>query len=195
MSPFITVVSGLPRSGTSLMMQMLAAGGFPLLTDNVRQPDEDNPRGYLEFEPVKRTAADASWVEQAPGKAVKVVYALLRDLPVRYEYRVILMHRALPETIASQRAMLERSGRKGADVAPEKLLAIFARELRDTEDWLARHPNFRTLHVSFVDCLEHPADVAREVSGFLAPAPVDAGGMSLAVDRDLYRQRRTGTPG
>src|SRR5438046_6429896 len=111
MKSYITVVSGLPRSGTSLMMQMLRAGGMPVRTDGFRKADEDNPRGYLEYEPVKRTREDSSWVSDAVGKAVKVVYLLLRDLPDGFDYRVILMRRSLREVLASQSAMLMRSGR------------------------------------------------------------------------------------
>src|SRR5262245_41311102 len=107
---YVTVVSGLPRSGTSLMMQMLAAGGMAVLTDELRGPDPDNPRGYYEFEPVKRTRHDPSWLVGAPGKAVKLVHLLLYDLPAEYSYRVIFMKRRLSEVLASQRAMLDRQG-------------------------------------------------------------------------------------
>src|SRR3569833_79554 len=113
---FITVVSGLPRSGTSMMMQMLAAGGMPMLTDGVRGPDPDNPRGYFAFGPVKRTPQDARWLAGAPGKAVKVVHSLLPALPGGYEYRVLFMLRDMHEVLASQDTMLRRLGRCGADL-------------------------------------------------------------------------------
>ena len=103
-----------------MMMQMLAAGGLPLLTDGVRPPDCDNPRGYFEFEPVKRTREDPSWVPTAVGKAVKMVTMLLRDLPGEFDYRVILMYRDPEEVLASQKAMLGRSGRKAAATPPSK---------------------------------------------------------------------------
>lgn len=108
---FVTIASGLPRSGTSLVMQMLRAGGMTLLTDRVRPPDEDNPRGYYEFEPVKQTASDPAWLKAAQGKAVKMVFRLLVDLPPDYAYRVVLMTRKLEEVLASQRVMLARSGK------------------------------------------------------------------------------------
>jgi hypothetical protein len=116
---FITVVSGLPRSGTSLMMQMLAAGGIPPLTDHRRAPDESNPRGYFEFEPVKRLRTDRLWIGQAQGHAIKVIQLLLRELPTdgQFDYRVILMHRSMAEVLASQRAMLERQNKVTADGA------------------------------------------------------------------------------
>ena len=104
----IIIVSGLPRSGTSMMMRMLEAGGIPPLIDNLRRPNEDNPGGYYEFEPVKRTKQDPSWLTTAGGKVVKMVYRLLYDLPTGYEYRVIMMRRTLEEVLASQEAMLKR---------------------------------------------------------------------------------------
>src|SRR5688572_8703668 len=116
----ITVVSGLPRSGTSLMMQMLQAGGMPVLTDGERSADESNPRGYLELEAVKRTRSDAGWIAEAVGKAVKVIHLQLRDLPSSHQYRVIFMRRDLNEVVASQQSMLDRIGRKGAGLPPEK---------------------------------------------------------------------------
>jgi hypothetical protein len=120
---FITIVSGLPRSGTSMMMQMLAAGGMPALADNLRQADEDNPRGYYEFERVKEVATDSSWLDEAEGKAVKMVYRLLYDLPADRSYRVIFMIRSLDEVIASQQVMLERSG-TASDALDDAQLAL-----------------------------------------------------------------------
>ncbi len=184
----ITIVSGLPRSGTSLMMQMLAAGGLPALTDEIRAADEDNPRGYLEFEPVKKTRQDPSWLERAPGKAVKMVYLLLRDLPATHRYRVIMMNRALPEVIASQQAMLVRSGKTGANLPPEKMASIFAGQLAQTSRWLAAQPNFETLAVNHRECIEHPAAAATAVNTFLG-GHLDPSARAAAVDPALYRQR------
>ena len=105
---FLTVVSGLPRSGTSMMMRMLEQGGLPVLIDGVRTADDDNPNGYYEFEAVKQTREDASWLEGSEGKAVKMVYRLLYDLPPDRAYRVLFMTRNLDEVLASQRVMLTR---------------------------------------------------------------------------------------
>src|SRR5450432_3057856 len=110
----ITVVSGLPRSGTSLMMQMLAAGGMPLLTDQIRAPDQDNPRGYFEFERVKQIKRDQAWLGSAVGKAVKIIHLLLYDLPPNRNYRVIFMRRNIEEVLISQRKMLQRTARQPA---------------------------------------------------------------------------------
>jgi len=109
----ITVVSGLPRSGTSMMMQMLGAGGLAVLTDGKRGADADNPRGYYEYEAVKSLGQDASWLASAGGKAVKIVSALLIHLPDGFDYRVIFMRRPIAEVLASQRAMLDRLGHAG----------------------------------------------------------------------------------
>src|SRR5665213_1543473 len=124
---FITIVSGLPRSGTSLMMQMLAAGGIPPLTDQQRMPDENNPRGYLEYEAVKQLRNDRSWLANARGKAVKIIHLLLSELPNdgSLTFRVFLMQRAIDEVLASQRKMLARDGKAGAALADETLARIY----------------------------------------------------------------------
>src|SRR5512135_2888827 len=124
---WVTIVSGLPRSGTSLMMQMLQAGGLSLLTDQRRTADKHNPRGYFEYEAVKQTGADVSWLEKAGGRAVKVIHLLLRHLPADRQYRVIFMLRDLREVVASQRAMLKDSGRTGALIPDDKLAGVFER--------------------------------------------------------------------
>jgi hypothetical protein len=112
-SPII-VVSGLPRSGTSVMMQMLDNGGIPVVTDNIRTADTDNPRGYYEYEQVKKIREDAAWVPATRGKAFKMVSQLLYDLPAQEQYHVIFMERDLDEMLASQEKMLQRLGRKAA---------------------------------------------------------------------------------
>ena len=118
---WITVVSGLPRSGTSMMMRMLSAGGMPILADDTRPADEDNPFGYYELEAAKGLRNDRRWLQDAVGKAVKVVHLLLPELPKDHAYRVVMMRRDLGEVLASQRAMLQHHGRRGAELAPEKL--------------------------------------------------------------------------
>jgi hypothetical protein len=188
MNEFITVVSGLPRSGTSLTMQMLAAGGMPVLTDAVRKPDQDNPRGYFEFEPVKRTRRDSTWLAGARGKAVKLIYPLLRDLPLDFEYRVILMRRDLNEVVASQRAMLRRSGGKGADVTDLRMAAIFAGELREIRQWLSGQANFTVVEIDHRDCMEAPALTASLVNLFVGGGLNEAA-MASVFDNSLYRQR------
>jgi len=108
----ITVVSGIPRSGTSLMMQMMSAGGMPVLTDGQRSADDNNPRGYFELESVKSLARNQDVLTQADGKVVKVISSLLPSLPKDFEYRVVFMCRPLEEVVSSQNRMLERLGKE-----------------------------------------------------------------------------------
>ena len=186
---FVTIVSGLPRSGTSLMMQMLGGGGMPLLTDGVRLADEDNPRGYFEFEPVKRTKTDSAWLADARGKAVKMVYLLLRDLPPAHSYRVILMRRDLQEVVASQGAMLQRTGKAGAGLSEAQMAGIFAREMTAIAQWLRSQPNFTVLEVEHSACLRSPREVANALNAFVGGG-LDESAMAAAVDPALYRRSR-----
>jgi nucleotide-binding universal stress UspA family protein len=174
-----------------MMMQMLAAGGMPVLTDSARPPDADNPRGYFEFEPAKRTARDAAWLAGAAGKAVKLVHVLLPDLPRGYEYRVLFMQREMDEVLASQRAMLQRLGRRGADLSPERLAAAFSEQLRRVQEWLARQPHVSVLTLDYREVIEHPLGVSRRINEFLGGA-LDPAKMAAAVDPLLYRQREKG---
>ncbi|HXJ42758.1 MAG TPA: hypothetical protein VNH18_25985 [Bryobacteraceae bacterium] len=188
MPSFVTIVSGLPRSGTSLMMQMLEAGGIPALVDGIREPDQNNPRGYYEFEPVKRTRYDAQWLERARGKAVKVIYALLRDLPPGYDYRVVLMHREPEEVLSSQSLMLRGMGTTGSMMPPDRLAAAFAADLSSVLEELGRRAEFRILNVEHRECLCNPAAVAAQLSAFLG-VDLDAGRMAAVPDETLYRRR------
>jgi hypothetical protein len=187
---FVTVVSGLPRSGTSMMMQMLVAGGMPALCDAGRAADEDNPRGYHELEAVKHTRRDLSWLLQAPGKAVKVVHLLLYDLPADRAYRVVLMRRDLREVVASQRVMLRRRGQPGAALSDEQLAATFAAQMRQVEGWLARQTHFRFLPAPYAEVVARPAEWAVRVNGFLGGG-LDTMAMAAAVEGSLYRQVAT----
>ena len=186
---FVTVVSGLPRAGTSLAMQMLRAGGMPLLADDARPADADNPAGYLEYAPVRSTARDASWVSQAPGRAVKVIYAVLRHLPEGFEYRVLWMQRNLEEVIASQQAMLaRRATAPEGGLSRERLAAVFAAQMAETEAWLAQRPSFRVLALGYAAVLSEPRRAAGEIAGFLG-GDLDVAAMAGAVDPALRRQR------
>jgi hypothetical protein len=186
---WVTIVSGLPRSGTSLMMQMLQAGGMELLTDKLRAADQHNPRGYFEYEAVKRSGADVSWLGQAGGRAVKVIHLLLRHLPADRQYRVIFMQRDVQEVIASQRAMLKASGRSGAQIPDDKLAAVFEQQLSEVRRWLAERPHFQVLYVNYRDVLSDPSAAAQTLARFLG-GTLDASAMAGVVDRTLYRQRR-----
>ena len=190
MRDYVTVVSGAPRSGTSLMMRMLEAGGIPALTDGQRPPDTHNPHGYFEYSPVKRLAlADgASWIEAARGQAVKVIYRLLTHLPSRMSYRIVFMERDLEEVFASQRDMLRAQGDAAASQEAAHLIPAFAAELRAARDWLARQPNMSVLAVPYAEVVRDPLAWSREVSRFLG-AGLDEAAMAAAVDPALYRHR------
>ena len=185
----VIVVSGLPRSGTSLMMNMLRAGGVPIVTDEQRTADDDNPRGYFELERVKQLGkGDVSWVREAHGRAVKVISALLEHLPPTSSYRVLFMQRRLPEVLASQRKMLERRGEPTDTISDEKMAALFEKHLEKIEAWLAEQPNFSVLYVPYHDLAERPASQLDRIIGFLG-RELDRDAMLAAVDPALYRNR------
>lgn len=186
---YVTIVSGIPRSGTSLMMRMLDAGGIPALTDGTRRPDDHNPHGYFEYEPVKRLPVDSSWMETARGRSLKVIYRLLRFLPAGIPYRVVLMERDLHEVFDSQRDMLKARGDSAADQAGDRLIAALAAEREETKRWLLQQPNIILLEVRYKDVIAAPADQAHELSRFLG-GRLDESAMATAVDPSLYRHRR-----
>ena len=181
----LTVVSGLPRSGTSMMMQMLVAGGLTPYTDDVRQADESNPRGYYEHARVKALAHDRAWLPEADGRVVKIVAPLLRHLPVGPSYRVIFMERDLSEVLRSQEAMLARSGRPSARA--EGLAATYARYRADAEAWAAQ-PGIEWLTVAHTDALNDPEATAARINAFLGHT-LDEAAMQAVVDPSLHRQR------
>jgi hypothetical protein len=183
----IIIVSGLPRSGTSLMMQMLAGGGVEILTDAIRTADDDNPRGYLEFEPVKKIKHDGSWLLGARGKGVKMVSQLLYDLPPGERYRIIFMRRDLDEVLASQEKMLARLGRPAAP--RERMRGAFETHLQQLDGWLAKQSHMTLLPVSYKTLVEAPEAQARRICDFLE-RPLDIQAMASAVDPNLYRNRR-----
>ena len=171
-----------------MMMQMLQAGGMPLVVDDARRADEDNPRGYFEYERVKRLDVDAAWLSEADGKAVKIIHSLLPGLPLDRQYRVILMRRPMTEVLRSQRAMIERRGTHGSTLDDTILGAIFEKQLRRVESWLKAQPGMAVLDVSYIDALRQPAETASRVAAFIeVPLAVDE--MVTAVDPALHRQR------
>ncbi len=185
----ITIVSGLPRSGTSMMMSMLEAGGMDVLTDGIRAADEDNPKGYYEFEQVKQIERDKSWLEDARGRAVKMVAALLKHLPPEYEYRVVLVRRNMDEVLASQHRMLLRRGEASDAVPDERMAALFEKHMEQVEAWLEAQPNIAVLHVEYAQVLQDAEQQSQRISRFLA-RPLDVHAMAAVVDPSLYRQRQ-----
>lgn len=171
-----------------MMMKVLEAGGLPVLTDNLRTADEDNPRGYYEFERVKQIEEDREWLPGARGKAVKMISALLKHLPSDYEYRVIFMQRDMNEILASQRQMLVRRGEDTERIDDEEMARLFARHLSQMESWLASQPAMDVLYVHYGDVLADPAAHAARVNAFLG-GRLDEIKMARVVDPELYRQK------
>ena len=185
---FVTVVSGLPRSGTSMAMRMLEAGGMPPLTDRERGADEDNPLGYYEFEPVKTLREDSSWVAGARGRAVKIIYKLVYDLPADVNYRIVFMQRDLMEVLRSQETMLERAGASQGPVGQALMLELFQGEVIEFQRWAKTQRNIEILYLNYSDVVQDPASSARQIAEFLGNG-LDAGAMAQAVERRLYRNR------
>ncbi len=186
----VIVVSGLPRSGTSMMMQMLAEGGLPLITDALRQADEDNPNGYFEFEPVKAlTDGRHDWLADAGGKVVKVVSALLEHLPPGHHYRILFMEREIKEILASQHKMLERRGEQ-ATTGDAEMETQFREHLRAVKYWLARQPNMDVLYVDYNRMMAKPDDYCQRIADFVG-LPVEVERMRAVPNQSLYRNRAT----
>lgn len=182
----ITVVSGLPRSGTSMLMQMLDAGGLPPYTDAERAADASNPRGYYEHERVKALARDNTWLADAEGHVVKVIAQLLGHLPDGFDYRIVFLERDLDEVLASQSAMLQRLGRPAAK--PTVLRPVFERQLAAAKRWLDAHPRAEVLTVPHRDVIAEPAAQAARINAFLGGG-LDEHAMAATVDPSLHRQR------
>jgi len=191
MDGFVTIVSGLPRSGTSMMMKMLDAGGLSVVVDNLRAPDEDNPGGYYEFEKVKDIRADNSWLGEARGKVCKMVSQLLYDLPPGLDYKVVFMERNLSEMAASQRKMLVRLGRGAEAGSDEDMLRQYEAHLGKIKGWLAGQPNIAVLYVSYNAVMADPRGEAVRVAGFLGGG-LDVDKMAGVLDSSLYRNRAEG---
>ncbi len=182
----ITVVSGLPRSGTSLLMQMLHAGGMPVLIDDLRPPDQANPLGYFELEAVKQTRQNPAWTTHAAGRAVKVIYRLLRDLPPSLNYRVLFMRRDLDEVVASQQAMLGRPPM--APLERQRLVGVFHRELTEVDYWLNSARHIQLLNIRHAELITQPQAPISRICNFIG-RPLDQAAMAAAVRPTLHRQR------
>jgi hypothetical protein len=186
----IVVVSGLPRSGTSMMMKMLAAGGIPPLTDELRAADKDNPKGYYEFERVKQLdKGDVDWLYLAHGKAVKVISLLLHHLPRDHAYQVVFLRRSVEEVVASQRKMLVHRGEDADAVDDTQMTALLQKHVQYVEQWLARQPNVEVLYVHYGDMVADPLSQIGRVTRFLG-RDLDQAAMARVVDPDLYRNRQ-----
>ena len=186
----IVVVSGLPRSGTSMVMSMLEAGGLPLLTDDVREADEDNPKGYFELEKVKDLAEteDKSWLKDARGKAVKVISHLLKELPEENFYRIIFARRNLQEIVTSQNIMLKRQA-EANPVEDAKAMELYRKHIVNVRFLVRRTANLEMLELAYTEALDDPENVAEQINRFLG-GKLSTKAMSTVVDRRLYRNRK-----
>ncbi len=185
----IVVVSGLPRSGTSMMMKMLEAGGLTVMTDAIRQADIDNPKGYYEYERVKHLEkeTDKSYVREARGKVLKVISFLLKDLPDDNYYRVIFMRRHLDEVIASQNKMLDRRGEDSIEDR-ETMAEAYRNHLAAVKILVRKRPNLEMLEFRYDEAVKNPKEAARAVNAFLG-GKLDESAMSAVIDGELYRNR------
>jgi len=173
-----------------MMMRMLDAGGIPTLTDRIRAADPSNPNGYYEFEPVKKTKEDPSWITGAVGKSVKLVHLLLLDLPLTHCYRVVFMHRNIEEVIDSQNVMLNRLGKKHDDLPKERLISLYRSQIDDVLRYVRRHGDcFALLEIDYNAMIRQPAAGVEKVSQFFDGLDVEK--MAAVVDPGLYRSRST----
>lgn len=185
----IVVVSGLPRSGTSLMMMMLDATGLPPMQDYIREADEDNPKGYYEYERVKQLPeGDTAWLKDARGKAVKVITFLLMNLPRKHKYDVIIMRREISEILASQRKMLIRRGEDPDKVDDKEMADLFTRHFAEVMEWVRQQKNIRFIEINYNLMMEKPDMQIERINQFLG-GELDTQAMIAKIDPKLYRQR------
>ena len=189
----VIVVSGLPRSGTSMMMKMLTEAGVPIVTDELRRADTDNPNGYYELEAVKQmSVGNLAWLAGAGGKAVKVISSLLEYLPTQYSYKIIFMEREIQEILASQRKMLERRNEK-SETDDTQIAEQFRKHLSVIKPWLARQPNMEVLYISYNSLMSNPEPSCRRVIDFISSEPQYLERMLSVPNGELYRNRAAGS--
>ncbi len=184
----ITIVSGLPRSGTSMMMKILEAGGMEIVTDNIRKANEDNPHGYYEYEKVKEIKENASWLKETRGKAFKMISRSLYDLPSNESYKVIFMKRKMNEIRASQKKMLECMGNNKGDISDEKMGEFFNKHLSKIMEWMDEQKYMDVLYINYNDILGNPGEQIIILNHFLNDK-LNAEKAVNAIDKSLYRNR------
>jgi hypothetical protein len=188
MNDEIIVVSGLPRSGTSMVMKMLAAGGVDVVTDNIRKADDDNPRGYFEYEKVKTLYREAAWLVQSKGKCIKIISHLLYYLPKDFNYKIIFIRRNMKEILDSQKKMYERLQKRADDLEDSVLAAKFNSHLFKVERWIKQKENIRSLFVHYSKIIQDPLVQAEKMRDLIGKS-LDVSMMASAVDPSLYRNR------
>jgi hypothetical protein len=186
----IVVVSGLPRSGTSMMMRMLDAGGLPILSDGERTADVDNPKGYFELERIKylEKETDKSYLREGRGKAVKAISFLIKDLPDENDYRVIFMRRDLDEVLTSQEKMIDRLEQDDTSAEREAIKEAYRNDIVRTRLLCRNRPNYELIEVHYKAAIDDPAAAAQLVNAFLGGG-LDENAMRAVIDASLYRNR------
>jgi hypothetical protein len=189
----LIIVSGLPRSGTSMMMKMLEAGGLPIMTDSIRTADIDNPKGYYEYERVKdlEKETDKSYIKEGRGKVLKVISFLLKDLPDENAYKIIFMRRDLGEVIASQNKMIKHRGEKD-DSDDKMMIDAYMNHLAAVRIMVRKRPNFEMVEIRYDTTVQDPKEAARQVNVFLG-GKLNEAAMGQMVDADLYRNKKGAT--
>ncbi len=188
MDKTITIVSGLPRSGTSMMMKILEVGGMEIVTDNIRKADEDNLHGYYEYEKVKKMQEDTSWLKETRGKAFKMISQLLYELPANENYKVIFMKRNMNEILASQKKMLENRGNNKDEISDEKMGEFFNKHLSKIMEWMGERKCMDVLYINYNDILENPDEQIKILNRFLNDK-LNIEKAVNAIDKSLYRNR------
>ncbi len=186
------LVSGLPRSGTSLLMQMLEAGGLPIQTDGIRQADPNNPLGFFEWEPIKRVPQEPELLDEPglEGKGIKIISALLPHLPPPHRYRVLFMMRPIAEVAQSQIRMLERGG-ESPEIEREALERQLLAHRHSCLQYIDRAPNFEVLRVPFRRLFEDAPQVVGEIEKFIGSEQLPLAERMLSViDSRLYREKQ-----
>jgi hypothetical protein len=189
MSKDICIVSGLPRSGTSLMMQLLEAGGMEVAIDGIRRADDDNPKGYYELELVKTIKQDTSWLDGMAGKVFKMVSMLLYYLPRDQYYKIVFMKRNIEEILASQHVMLQRQGKTPKTEQEADIRRLFEEHLQHIYGWLAGQPNMEVCYICYHDLLQQRGEAVKPLAKLLGRS-LNIELMAGVVDASLYRQRR-----
>ncbi|MBN2040300.1 MAG: sulfotransferase domain-containing protein [Spirochaetes bacterium] len=184
----IIIVSGLPRSGTSMMMQMLEAGGLDIMTDGKRTADDNNLKGYYEFEKTRKIKNDISWIQDCGGKAVKIVSPLLYFLPEQNRYRIIFMERDMREIINSQNKMLERLNNAGSGLSDKEMILKNRNHIKDIKEWISARNNMDVIYINYNEVINSSLQKSKEINEFLENK-LDTEKMSAVIDRTLYRQR------
>ena len=184
----VVVVSGLPRSGTSMMMQMMEKGGVEIFTDGLRKPDENNPKGYYEHELVKSLARNKSWLADAKGKCVKVISQLLFELPANYNYKIVFMERDLDEVVQSQHKMLVRDGKAKEDTMNIRVLNVFKQNLERVRTWAPKQANVQIHFVSHRNMVNNPQEELAKLNAFMGNT-LNVEAMATVVDKSLHREK------